>query len=121
MKNKVLFLAIACALLLFVTLHGKGMSQSPPRRIEVVAKRFAFEPAELTLKKGEPVVLVVTGEDFGHGLRIHELNVDLKTPGNGGKSEVELTPDTLGDFIGQCSVFCGAGHGSMTLTVHVVP
>jgi cytochrome c oxidase subunit 2 len=87
----------------------------------VVAKRFSYQPSEITVKKGEPVLLVVTSQDVGHGLRIRELNVDLKTPKSGGTAQVQFTPNLTGDFVGHCSVFCGAGHGSMALTLHVVP
>jgi len=94
-------------------------AQDAPRRIEVTAKRFAFEPGEITLKKGQPVVLVLKSTDAAHGLRFRELNVDVKVGANGTK-EVQFTPDKVGDFVGHCSVFCGSGHGSMMLTLHVV-
>jgi cytochrome c oxidase subunit II len=94
-------------------------AQAAPRRVEVTAKRFAFEPAEITPKKGQPVVLVLDSKDAAHGLRFRELNVDIKVGANGTK-EVQFTPDKLGDFVGHCSVFCGSGHGGMTLTLHVV-
>jgi cytochrome c oxidase subunit II len=94
-------------------------AQAAPRRIEVSAKRFNFTPGELTLKKGEPVVLVLKSEDATHGLRIKELGIDVKVP-KGQTSEVPFTPDKTGDFMGHCSNFCGSGHGSMMLTIHVV-
>jgi cytochrome c oxidase subunit 2 len=94
-------------------------AQAAPRRIEVTAKRFAFEPGEITLKKGQPVVLVLEGKDVAHGLRFRELNVDVKVRA-GGTAEVQFTPEKTGDFVGHCSVFCGSGHGGMTLTLHVV-
>jgi cytochrome c oxidase subunit 2 len=90
-----------------------------PRRIEVVAKRFAFEPATIELQKGVPVILVLKSVDVPHGIRIRELNVEVKAP-KGGSGEVRFTPEKAGDFVGHCSVFCGAGHGSMTLKVHVI-
>ena len=90
-----------------------------PRRIEVTAKRFEFDPGEITLKKGQPVDLVLRSKDAAHGLRFRELNLDLKVRA-GGTTEVQFTPDKLGDFVGHCSVFCGSGHGGMTLTLHVV-
>jgi cytochrome c oxidase subunit 2 len=31
-----------------------------------------------------------------------------------------FTADKTGDFVGHCSVFCGSGHGGMSLTLHVV-
>jgi cytochrome c oxidase subunit 2 len=94
-------------------------AQAAPRRIEVTAKRFAFEPGEITLKKGQPVVLVLEGKDVAHGLRFRELSVDVKVRA-GGTAEVQFTPEKVGDFVGHCSVFCGSGHGGMILTLHVV-
>ena len=83
------------------------------------AKRFAFTPAEITLKKGQPVVLVLKSIDVAHGLRFRDLNVEVKV-GAGGTAQVEFTPQKTGDFVGHCFVFCGSGHGSMMLTMHVV-
>jgi cytochrome c oxidase subunit 2 len=90
-----------------------------PRRVEVVARRFSFDPASITLKKGEPVILVLKSADVSHGLRFRELNVEVKAQ-KGGSGEVRFTPESTGDFVGHCSVFCGAGHGSMALTLHVI-
>jgi cytochrome c oxidase subunit 2 len=90
-----------------------------PRRIEITAKRFTYEPGEITLKKGQPVVLVLRSADVMHGLRVRELNVDVKIPA-GGTQEVRFTPQKTGNFVAHCSVFCGPGHGSMALKLHVV-
>lgn len=94
-------------------------AQATPQRIEITAKRFGFTPGEVTVKKGQPVVLVLKSMDVGHGLRIRDLGVDLKVKA-GETTQVTITPDKTGDFIGHCSVFCGSGHGSMTFTLHVV-
>jgi cytochrome c oxidase subunit II len=94
-------------------------TQVAPRRIEVTVSRFAYSPAEITLKKSQPVVLSLKSSDVAHGLRFRELNLDVKIP-KGGVAEMRLTPDKTGDFVGHCSVFCGSGHGEMTLTLHVV-
>jgi cytochrome c oxidase subunit 2 len=94
-------------------------AEKTPRRIEVTAKRFAFNPAEITLRKGEPVVLVLTSADVAHGIRFRELGIEVKV-GKGQTGELAFTPDKTGTFAGHCSVFCGAGHGSMSLTLHVV-
>ena len=94
-------------------------AEDTPRRLEVTAKRFAFEPGEITLKKGQPVVLVLKSADVAHGIRIRELNVEVKV-GKGGTAELKFTPDKTGDFVGHCAVFCGSGHGSMVFKVHVV-
>ena len=49
------------------------VAQAAPRRIEVTARQFAFAPGEITLKKGQPVVLVLKSQDVGHGLRIGRI------------------------------------------------
>ncbi|RRA49621.1 cupredoxin domain-containing protein [Acidipila sp. EB88] len=97
----------------------KVKAQAAPKRIEITAKKFAFDPGTVTLKKGEPVVLVIKSADVAHGLRFRELNLNVKV-GKGGTAELPLTPDKTGDFVGHCSVFCGSGHGEMTMTLHVV-
>jgi cytochrome c oxidase subunit 2 len=89
-----------------------------PKRIEVASKRFAFVPAEITVKKGEPVVLVFHTEDVAHGIRFKELGLEVDIP-KGKESELKFTPDKTGDFVGHCSRFCGVGHGSMTMMMHV--
>ncbi|QHN04988.1 cytochrome c oxidase subunit II [Granulicella sp. WH15] len=94
-------------------------AQEAPKRIEITAKRFAYEPGEITLKKGQPVVLVIKSLDVAHGLRFRELNLNAKI-NKGGSAELPLTPDKTGDFVAHCSVFCGSGHGGMMLTLHVV-
>src|ERR1700677_3210914 len=120
MQRKYMQLVLLAAALMTAGLSSPmAQAEGAPQRIEMAAKRFAFEPGEITLKKGQPVVLVLKSADVPHGIRIRELNVDVKV-GKGGKAEVQFTPDKTGDFVGHCSVFCGSGHGSMIFKVHVV-
>lgn len=93
-------------------------AQEATRTIEIHAKRFSFQPSEITIKKGEPVKLLLTSDDVSHSLLIEGLHVN-GTMTKGHVTEVLLTPDTAGDFHGKCGRFCGSGHGSMTFTVHV--
>lgn len=102
-----------------VTLVAPRAAAAEPQRIEIQAKRFTFEPASITLKKGEPVVLILKSDDVPHGLRFRDLGVNVKAPKKG-SGQVAFTPGKAGDFVGHCSVFCGAGHGKMTFTLHVV-
>lgn len=94
-------------------------ADAAPQRIEITAKRFAFEPSQITLKKGQPVMLVLKSIDVAHGIRFRDLNVVVKVAAHG-TSEVRFTPEKAGDFVGHCAVFCGSGHGEMVLTLHVV-
>lgn len=116
MRLKIL---LAGALLAATYASPIAWAHDAPRRIEITAKRFAFEPGEITLKKGETVVLVLKSADVAHGLRIRDLNVDARASA-GGTTEIQFTPQKTGDFVGHCSVFCGSGHGSMTIKLHVV-
>jgi cytochrome c oxidase subunit 2 len=109
---------IGCLAMSPLVLSGYSPAPDAPQRIEVSVKKFAYTPAEITLKKGEPVVLVLTTEDVSHGLKFKELNLNTKIE-KGKPAELAFTPDKAGDFVGHCSVFCGSGHGSMTLTLHV--
>jgi len=93
-------------------------AQQTPQRITIVAKRFDFTPGDVTLKKGLPVVLVLTSKDVDHGVKFKDLNLNIKAP-KGKTTEVTFTPTKTGTFVGQCSVFCGAGHGRMKMTLHV--
>jgi len=109
--------ALAAALTMAAYMTPATASETP-RRVEVAARRFAFVPAEITVKKGEPVVLVFHSDDVAHGIRFRELGLQAEIP-RGGPTELRFTPDRAGDFVGHCSRFCGAGHGSMIMTLHV--
>ena len=119
MRKQHLIFALLITAIGSLALTPKAHAENQARHIEVTAKRFGFEPAEITLKKGVPVDLVLKSADVPHGLSFRELNVDVKVS-KGGSSEVHFTPNLAGTFVGHCSVFCGAGHSSMTLKLHVV-
>lgn len=93
-------------------------AQDSARTIEIHAKRFSFNPAEITLKKGETVTLVLTSDDVPHSLVIDGLNVKGDMI-KGQMTKVSVTPTADGDFKGKCGRFCGIGHGSMRFIVHV--
>lgn len=90
-----------------------------PRRIEITASRFSYSPNEITLKKGEPVVLVFHSTDVTHGFKLPEMNIKSEIK-KGQDTEVAFTPTVAGHFIGKCAHFCGKGHGSMILQISVV-
>ena len=119
MKRKFTSLIFAIALVLFFGATGQYFhAEDAPKRIEITAKRFDFTPSDITVKKGEPVVLVLTSTDADHGVKFKDLDVAVNVK-KGQTGEVKFTPDKVGTFVGQCSVFCGSGHGSMKMTMHV--
>ena len=87
--------------------------------IEITAKKFEFTPSEITIKKGEPVILRLTSSDRVHGFMSKPLKIDTDIPDDTTK-DVAVTPDTAGNFTVICDHYCGTGHGNMKMKVTVV-
>jgi cytochrome c oxidase subunit 2 len=104
--------------LLSLTLGAAVLVQTRPRVIKVSARRWAFTPNVIKLRKGEPVALEVTSEDLFMGLYIPHFNVrgDI-VPGK--TTLMSFTPDKAGTFTFLCDAFCGDGHESMSGTLVV--
>ncbi|HUN87942.1 MAG TPA: cupredoxin domain-containing protein [Terriglobales bacterium] len=117
--RKTLFVTLLVCATIVVPIAARAQSSTQPKVIEITAKRFAFSPDNLTLKKGEPVVLRLTTADVTHGFFSREIKVDeLIEPGK--PVQVTVTPQKAGTFTVICHHFCGAGHGNMKMTVTVV-
>jgi cytochrome c oxidase subunit 2 len=97
---------------------SRGIAQEPQRTIEIHAHRYAFSPADITIKKGETVRLRLVSDDVAHSLLIKGLSVDQAIT-KGHPAEILVTAKQAGDFPGQCGHFCGSGHGKMLFAVHV--
>ena len=87
--------------------------------IEVSAKKFEFTPSQITLKKGEPVILRLHSSDRVHGFMSKPLKIDTDIP-NDRAEDIALTPDSAGDFTVICDHYCGTGHGGMKMKITVV-
>jgi len=101
-----------------MALSPLAAGEQPVHTISITAQRFSFSPNEITVKKGETVVLEIQSLDVSHGLLIEDLGVRTEIK-KGQSAEVKFTPETVGTFQGKCAHFCGKGHGSMKMTVHV--
>ncbi len=106
---------LLCAAMLMPSGFGK---ERPTYTIH--AKRYAFVPAEITLKVGKPATLLLVSDDVPHGLAVKALGIRADMV-KGASVEVLVTPSQVGDFQGTCSRYCGPGHSSMSFVVHVVP
>jgi cytochrome c oxidase subunit II len=113
-------LAAFSAAMFFLWTLAAGNTESP-RRIEITAKKFAFDPAEITVKVGEPVVLVMHSIDVTHGLELARLHIKAEEIKKKKKTEIKFTPQEVGHYVGLCAHFCGPGHGAMRLQINVVP
>jgi|SRR5262245_18945760 len=87
--------------------------------VHMTAKKFEYDPSEITVKKGVPVILEITALDRDHGFKIPELGIraDLKS---GQVTRVRIVPDRTGTFKFRCDVFCGSGHEDMAGELVVV-
>jgi cytochrome c oxidase subunit II len=90
-----------------------------PKVIEITAKKFEFSPSEITLKKGEPVILRLSSSDRVHGFMSKPLKIDTDIPADK-TADVPVTPDTAGNYTVICDHYCGTGHGNMKMKVTVV-
>ena len=111
--KQILKLALLC-----ICCIGAAVAEQSGSTIEIHAHRFAFSPAEITVRKGETVKLKLLSDDVPHSLLIKDLNIN-QTIVKGKPAVVTFTPQQAGDFHGQCGRFCGAGHGKMAIVVHV--
>jgi cytochrome c oxidase subunit 2 len=86
---------------------------SEPRVIEVVAKRFAWEPTEIQVTVGERVRLVLRTADGLHGIELKKFKIAKEIPRGTKPVTVEFTADEAGRFPFLCSEYCGDGHDDM--------
>ena len=87
--------------------------------IRITAKKFEYEPNQITLKKGEPVTLELVSLDRVHGFNLPELGIRADIiPGQ--STKVHLLPQATGSFTFRCDIFCGSGHEDMAGQIIVV-
>jgi cytochrome c oxidase subunit 2 len=94
-------------------------AQPKPRIIRIRARKFTYEPAELTLKLNEPVIFQLTTLDVVMGFSVPDF-ATRATIIPGQMTEVRMTPTKAGEFTFLCDVFCGSGHENMEGTLRVV-
>lgn len=112
-------LMLALVMLLALGSPRRAHAEGSLRVIDITAKRFAFSPNQITIKKGETVKLRLTSEDVTHGFFMRALKIDEDIePGK--PTEITLTPQTAGTFTTICDHFCGVNHGNMNMTITVV-
>jgi cytochrome c oxidase subunit 2 len=92
-----------------------------PKRIEVVAKKYSFEPSRIELKAGEPVEITFRSEDTKHGFASKELGLEKVVFSKDQPAKVSFTPDKPGTYEFKCARFCGMGHGKMKGEIVVTP
>jgi cytochrome c oxidase subunit 2 len=114
-------------LALAVLLAGSAMTspavatQKPePRVIEVLAKRYAFEPSAIQVTQGEAIRLLVRSADGPHGIAIKQFKIDKEVDRGRDPVRIDFVASDVGEFPILCTVICGEGHLTMTGTLTVV-
>jgi cytochrome c oxidase subunit II len=106
-----------------IDVPGSRIASAPqvaaPRVIEVVARRYAFEPADVEVTEGETVRLMVRSGDGLHGIEIKALKVKHELPRGADPVAIEFTAPAPGRYPILCSEFCGDGHEEMKGTLIV--
>jgi cytochrome c oxidase subunit 2 len=87
--------------------------QDAPRDIDVIASRYAFEPARIEVAVGEHIRLRVVSADGVHGIEISKFRVKKEIPRGTTPVIVEFTATEAGEFPVLCSEYCGNGHEDM--------
>jgi cytochrome c oxidase subunit 2 len=109
-----IYLVLVAALLAGLASSGDAASQSSePRVVEVVVKRFAFEPAAIEAVEGERLRVLVRSADGPHGFEIKRFKVSKEIPRGTEPVAIEFTASEAGTFPILCSLFCGDGHNDM--------
>jgi cytochrome c oxidase subunit 2 len=87
--------------------------QQEVHEVQVVARRFTFEPATIQVTAGERVRLVLRSADTAHGFAIRGLKLDVDIPRGGDAVIEEFVAPPPGRYEVKCSELCGSGHGQM--------
>jgi cytochrome c oxidase subunit 2 len=118
-QRRLLLRAVTAIGLLAVGGRIAVQAQPKPRIIPIVARKFTYEPDQVTLKLDEPVIFQLTTQDVIMGFSVPDFAVrGTIIPGQ--TTEVAMTPTKTGDFTFLCDVFCGSGHEDMDGTLRVV-
>lgn len=122
LNGKGLRIAAAAAVLAagsMVTYVAAQPAQPREKVIKITAKRFDYTPGNLTLKKGEPVILEFTTLDVLMGFNLPDFNLRADIVPEK-VTRVRFVPDKTGTFTFLCDVFCGEGHERMNGKITVV-
>jgi cytochrome c oxidase subunit II len=99
--------------------RARATQQPEPRRIDVVARRFAFEPSEIDVSAGERVELSIKSADGVHGIEIKSLKIKRQIPRGDTAVRIEFTAPAPGRYPIICSEYCGPNHEDMKGTLVV--
>ncbi len=93
-------------------------SRENPARIQVVMKKYAFEPPVIRVRQGDWVALELSTADVQHGFYAPDFK--LRQPVQPGRPvTVTFHAERRGVYPIQCSIVCGPGHDDMAGSIIV--
>jgi cytochrome c oxidase subunit II len=108
--------ALSATFLIAALLASAVLAQTPAPakrvRIQVTARKYAFNPDVITVNAGDRVELIITAIDRDHGIAIPAFGVKQYLK-KGVPTAVSFVASKPGTFAFHCSVFCGMGHRHM--------
>jgi cytochrome c oxidase subunit 2 len=97
----------------FVSGSASAMQTADRRVIEVVARRYAFEPSSIEVAQDEPIRLMVRSADGPHGFEIKPLKISRELARGAAPVAIDFVASQPGEFPILCSLYCGEGHEEM--------
>jgi heme/copper-type cytochrome/quinol oxidase subunit 2 len=116
MANKIAWCAILAGVISMLSIALPAQASCT---IYVTAANWQFSPDHIAVAVGKPVTLRLTSAGGVHGIQSSALGISQTVIAPGKTVDVTFTPMKTGTYRIPCSVFCGAGHSNMALTIEV--
>jgi len=91
---------------------GTTAERPPDVTLEMRARKYDFEPAEVRVKMGQVVELHLTAADRKHGFELKPFGIQTELP-EGQPVTVRFLANQRGEFGFKCDILCGVGHLGM--------
>lgn len=85
-----------------------------------MAEQGGWDPATITARVGEPLLLRLTSDDVTHSFAVGQLDMQPVDVYPGEVTEVSLTFDRPGKYVYTCTRWCGPNHWRMRGTIEVL-
>lgn len=102
-------------------LWAQSHSDQQGRLVFVKARRFAYDPAVIRVKRGDKVTIDLTSDDVTHGFYIDGYGINLEVLPAGDPAVATFVADKVGRFGFRCSSTCGSLHPFMVGELIVEP
>src|ERR687888_1870919 len=93
-------------------LSGTTADRPADVTLEMTARKFDFEPAEVHVKQGQVVELRIVATDRKHGFELKQFGIRTELL-EGQPVTVRLLANERGQFGFRCDILCGLGHLGM--------